>query len=182
MKRTLLAVGSALTLTVNAATAQEVGYQPSYEVPKGNEVVAVYLGASSCHGCKDPDLLSAVKAMKSLLASQAEQSGVGFSVIGVGMDWSVQESMSYLESLGAFDEVIAGRLWASVGALKFLWTGPEICRGIPQVVLLERTSEFAEGEYTVTRERELARYSGPAQIVEWVREGAPIPKEPVEGC
>jgi hypothetical protein len=182
VRTAFLVIGSALALTSTAAAAQETAYKPSYEVPEGDEVVAVYLGASSCHGCNDPDLLSALKAMKSLLASKAEESGLRFSVIGVGMDWSVAESISYLESVGPFDEIIAGRIWASVGAVKFLWTGSEDCRAIPQVLLIERTTDFAEGEYAVTSERELARYMGKPAIVEWVRAGAPIPEKPVEGC
>ncbi|MDH3292370.1 MAG: hypothetical protein OEO20_14260 [Gemmatimonadota bacterium] len=158
------------------ADAQNPAYEPLRQLPRGPEVIALYIGSSGCGGSQDAELKAAIRAMKPLLAEHARATDRSFSVIGVALDWSVDAGTAYLDTLGPFDEIVAGRHWVNSAAIDHIWRDPSGWPGIPQVVLLERMVDVQRRSIRVGPDSVIARYRGPSEIIRWVDEGAPIPE------
>jgi hypothetical protein len=155
---------------------REQAYHPSYELPKGHQVVAAYIGASTCGPCRTKELKAAIQQMKPLLACQAKATGRMFAVIGVSLDWRVDTAISYLAATAPYDEIIAGNNWVNSAAVAFIWQARDVVPSIPQVVLLEREFDPAATTITLRQQRELGRFTNAAAIEQWVTKGAPIPQ------
>jgi hypothetical protein len=153
--------------------AQSADYVPSNRLPEGREVVAVYIGSTSCGPCQTPEVKSAIRAMKPLLAAQARRHGVALSVIGVADDWDLQSGARFLEPLGAFDQVVIGGNWTNLGIEHFILRDTLTEMSMPQVVVVERTVTLGK-RITVSEPRVLRRISGVTDIPAWVGAGAPI--------
>ena len=153
--------------------AQANDYVPSQRLPEGRELVVVYFGATSCVPCHLPQVKNAVRAMKPLLAAQAKQRGMALTVIGSAQDWDVKQGATFLEPLGAFDQVVIGGNWTNVAVEQFMLRDSLTEMMMPQVVLLERTVRLGE-RITVSEPRVLRRITGGDGIPAWVKAGAPI--------
>jgi hypothetical protein len=158
------------------AHAQGSAYQPRYERPDGREVIMVYIGKWNCGFSRDAQLGAAIRDVKPLLAARADSAGYSFAVRGVALDWKVEQGLAYLQTLGAFDEVSAGRNWFNGAAVELIWHGGVAEPAVPQVLLLERTIRPAEGSFVVGPDRVLARYVGVDEILAWTSAGAVVPR------
>jgi hypothetical protein len=166
---------SVLSLQANLSAQTGTAYRPSYENPRGREIVAVLVSSSKCIGNTVPGFLTAVDTMNRALAAQARRSGRQFVAVGVATDWDTDSGYAYLKSLTRFDEVIVGRNWFNLGASRYVW-GDSAARPIePQVILLERTITMGDSGVAIGPTRVLARYQGADKIIEWVKRGTPIP-------
>ncbi len=153
--------------------AQAADYTPSQRLTEGRELVAIYIGSTDCGPCLSPEVKGAVRAMKPLLAAQAKQRGVAFTVIGAAQDWDLKRGAAFLEPLGAFDQVVIGGNWTNIAVEQFILRDSLAEMAMPQVVLIERTVNVG-GRVTVSEPRVLRRISGGAEIPAWVAAGAPI--------
>lgn len=162
-----------VALVSRPAGAQAVDYAPSHQLPEGREVVAVYVGATSCGPCQLPAVKSAVRAMKPLLAAQARQHGAAFSVIGVAQDWDLNQGTTFLSPLGAFDQMVLGGNWTNIAVEQFMLRDSLAEMAMPQVVVFERTVQLGR-RITVSEPRVLKRITGGDQIPAWVAAGASI--------
>jgi hypothetical protein len=163
---------SAVPAPTSAAPAT---YRPGTRNPTGREVVAVFISATFCIANRDSAFKPAVREMMRRLGTQRDSAAQQVSITGVSIDWSARAGAAYLDSLGAFDEVIAGRNWYNSAATRHIWQAAGGVPTIPQVVLLERTVTPGKRGMQITRERELARYVGGDQIEAWVARGARLP-------
>lgn len=154
--------------------AQDSAYQPSFTLPEGPQLVALYIGSSDCGACQRPELKAALETMKSGLQKRAVASGSSFAVIGVALDWSPTEGFGFLQGSGAFDEMWTGGNWANMGALRYIWTDTTATPGMPQVIVLRRTIGVGAKRLSVTPERILVRLVGDSEIEAWVRRGLPL--------
>ena len=66
MKKSLCCI--ALFLALGAVAAEETGYRPNNDTPDGVELGMVYIGATSCGYCREPELKEAVRRAKDLVA------------------------------------------------------------------------------------------------------------------
>jgi hypothetical protein len=173
MRRSSLVLALFGLFVSRGAGAQAADYVPSQRLPEGRELVAIYIGSTDCGPCQWPQVKSAVRAMKSLLATQAKQRGVALTVIGAAQDWDVKRGAVFLEPLGAFDQVVIGGNWTNLAVEQFVLRDSLAEMAMPQVVLMERTVHLAE-RVTVSKPRLLRRISGGADIPAWVAAGAPI--------
>ena len=153
--------------------AQAADYAPSQRLPKGRELVAIYIGSTDCGPCQWPQVKSAIRAMKSLLATQAKQRGEGLTVIGAAQDWDIKQGAAFLEPLGAFDQVVIGGNWTNLAVEQFVLRDSLSDMAMPQVVLVERTVQLGQ-RVTVSEPHFLRRISGGVDIPAWVAAGAPI--------
>lgn len=160
-------------LASRLAGAQAADYVPSQRLPEGRELVAIYIGSTDCGPCQLPEVKSAVRAMKSLLAAQAKQRGVALTVIGAAQDWDVKRGAAFLEPLGAFDQVVIGGNWTNIAVEQFVLRDSVAEMAMPQVVLVERAVQLSK-RVTVSAPRVLRRITGGAEIPAWVAAGAPI--------
>ena len=174
--RTIAAAG--LLLLPTLSVAQAPAYKPSYELPHGRQIVAIYVGASDCGPCRRDSLKAAIRAMKPALAKQAGAAGASFAAIGVSLDWEVKNALTFLEPLGEFDEVVLGNNWVNSAAIRYVWPDTTRAPGIPQVILLERTVNPSSDRIEFGPEHILGRIINAAAIESWVARGAPIPVAP----
>lgn len=189
-----LCVISCLLLLPLSTHAQDQ-YEPSFEPPLGNELIAVFFSSSTCVANHNPEFDDAIREMKVLLSRQAKDLGLSFSVVGVALDWDPSTGTDYLmkgtweggtHDFGAFDEIVAGRKWGNSAAVKYMQRlSPEGCpipegvrKGVPQVFLVERRADNwrVDGNFTYREERFLLQLCGGDKIIEWVSKGAPVPK------
>ena len=164
----------AATPPVGVAPA-DTAYTPSMEVPNGRQVVAVYIGATTCGPCRRPETKAAIARMKPLVAAHAKQSGAAFSAMVVSLDWDLKGGLEFVQSLGAFDEYVFGASWVNTAAQRFFWSDSLAAPSIPQVIVFERTVKLPTGtRITIGPDRMLRRVVGDSAIRAWVRAGAPI--------
>lgn len=162
-----------LAPSASAQAAGDTSYTPSYALPQGRQIVAVYLGALTCRPCGAPEMKAAVRRMKPLLAAQAKHSGSSFAATVVANDWDLKSSLEFVQPLGAFDEYLLGGNWVSVGAQRFFWSDSLTTKAMPQVLLIDRTVTFDERGGRFGPEQVIHRIVGDS-IIKWVRAGAPI--------
>ena len=170
-------IGGVLALSsvafARSAGAQAAEYVPSQRLAAGRELVAVYIGSTDCAPCLLPQVKSAVRAMKPLLAAQAKQRRMAFTAIGAADDWDLKRGATFLEPLGAFDQVVIGGNWTNLAIEQFVLRDSLAEMVIPQVVLMERMVQLGT-RITVSQPRVLRRITGGADIPAWVAAGAPI--------
>lgn len=174
-----LAAALVLTLPI-LASAQ--AYVPAHErsdaysIETGTELVMVYIGASHCGPCVQPEYKAALEQAKLLLAEQAEAEGKGFAVIGVSIDYGAEVGFEFLQQSGGFDELVIGRNWFNSAALThFGVTEDQDPRqlALPSVILYERDMEMGES-IRASEPRYLRQIAGGVALPEWVAAGAPL--------
>jgi hypothetical protein len=145
------------------------------DLPKGKELVVVYVGAKSCGPCLLPATKAAVREVNRLLAAAATKGGYAFSAMGVSTDWSTADGVSFLADNGPFDQLVIGGNWANLAAEHFIWRQPGAVPAMPQVIVVERTVMAGESGVTFTAPRTLHRVFGGDEIQKWAAAGAPLP-------
>jgi hypothetical protein len=161
-------------------------YSTEYTSPrvsvKEKEIVMVYVGASTCGFANDPDLPGIIEKTKLSLQERAGIQGIGFSAVGVSIDWDVKEGVQHLDKFGVFDEILTGRKWHGYGGRQFFWeTLPSSLFATPQVLVIARTPDFPDSslfgqEYPSLNETVLVRKIGVESITEWLEQGLSLPK------
>jgi hypothetical protein len=172
--RTLPLVG--LSILGAVASAQEPPFAPSYNTPAGRELVVVFISSASCVANTTPGFLEAIDPMNRALARQAEEQNLPFVAVGVTTDWSPDSGYAYLKRLSSFNEMIVGRNWYNLGAAVYIWADSTNRPMEPQVILLERDVVPGPTAVQISPDRVLRRFFGAKDIMDWVSEGAPIPK------
>lgn len=154
--------------------ADPAAYRPSGSIATGEteEVVLVYTGSSSCGWSNVPELPGLVERLKRDLRAWSTDRELEFMAIGIARDINVSAGLRHLDSLGSFDEVMAGRSWANVGVQKYVYgelAGPGIT---PQVVIILRRIDYhSTGKVVIESERVLARMEGLGEITDWTVTG-----------
>jgi hypothetical protein len=142
-------------------------------LPNGKELVAVYVGASTCEPCLQPAIKSAVPRMKTLLSDFAKKNGYAFSAVGVAIDWSTDRGAAFLSGNGPFDQLVIGGNWTNLAAEHYIWSDRAAVPAMPQIVLLERSVIHGE-RLAFTPTRVISRIIGLEEIPKWVAAGAPV--------
>ena len=153
--------------------SQERDYTPTYEMPKGREIVAIYIGSTTCGPCLSPEVKAAVKKMKVLVANQAKAQGASFAAVVAANDWEVPKAISFVEPLGAFDQLILGGNWTNLAIERYVWRDPEGVPAMPQILVVERTVTTGS-RVSFSEPKVLRRVMGGKEIPAWVELGAPI--------
>ena len=171
--RTLPFLG-ALLLAGRSVQAQT--YTPSYDFPHRTQVVAVYLGASFCVACVQPEFKQAMTQMAPELKQVADRSGRDFATIGVSLDWDVDSGIAFLKPVTQYDEIVVGSNWINSAVARLIWADSSTTPSLPQVVLIER--QVDAGARVSIKERVIGRYVGGDEIQRWIRQGTPLPTTP----
>jgi len=172
------AVVTALTclhlFVVGDLLGQSGQYEQAGKRASGREVVAVFISASFCLGCRDPELKSAVEEMKLALRDRGDEGGFGFRVVGVALDWDPNVGKSYLDEFGFFDEMSLGSNWFGLGPEVYIWSDTTVQPAIPQLLLYEHSVVSSTSAVRFTDRVVLKRLLGKDEIVAWLDEGAPL--------
>ena len=141
------------------------------------ELVLAYIRSRSCDPRNNPALPELVEELKEELLRRALDLNIGFSAVGVGVDWLPTDGWKHLGKYGEFDELIVGRRWHSIGARQFVEEGIVGPRVTPQVLVYERRKRVGEDMDTNAGENvKLARKLRISQIQNWVDRVALIPE------
>lgn len=163
-------------ISVEWKTSDRDAYTPSYSAQSGPELAFVYIGSSGCAFSNRSELPSMIKQLKRRAKKEAESSGRSFAAIGVAKDWVIEDGIDHLDKFGRFDEVMTGRNWLNVGALKYMWDNLPGAPATPQVVVVDRTVEGADASgYGIRDEELVVRKVGTKEIRRWLEQGAPMP-------
>lgn len=177
---TAVAVGGRPPASAAAAPGMQRGgaYRPAGVTREGTELTLVYIGSSGCVPSNRKELPGALEQLKRRLRDRAANAGRGFSTVGIGRDWEVKAGLAHLGKFGAFDEVMAGRNWMNAGVRRYVWEEVPGEAATPQVLVLERVigDVSTRGiQYGVQGERLVVRKVGADEILQWTRQGAPLP-------
>ncbi len=110
-----------------------------------------------------------------MLQRRAQAAGRQFRMIGVAIDWSPDSGLAYLKEFGEFDELVVGRNWFNIAAERFVWADTTAISGIPQLLVYEQTVTPGQRRVGFSASHVVKRVGGGDKIVQWVRDGAPIP-------
>lgn len=157
-------------LAPHSVSAQ--AYRRTYAQANGTELVAVYLTARSCHGCRAPEMPATLDSIKVLLQRQAQAAGQRFRAVFVGMDWDPDSGLALAREDGFWDEIIVGRNWLNAGAERYIWSDTATAPVLPQVILFEQRIEMG-ARITFGQRHVLRRLVGLPAFQAWVRQGAP---------
>jgi hypothetical protein len=176
MKHLLFFLTLSLALPATGVWAQDSTYTPRYEIPRGRELVAVYVSDRGCVWCRSAEFRAALERMKVLLDGQAREAGMTFSITGVALDWEVDEGYNFLREAGEFDEVVIGRNWFNIAAIDYLWEDEGTRPAIPQVIVFEREVRIEPMNASFGPRHVLGRYVSSA-LIDWIKRGAPVDPE-----
>lgn len=173
---TALCLAGALALGIRMASLRRSGGADSSPatVPKsGEQVVAVFIGASFCGWSRDRRLRSEISQMRKVLEVRARKEGATFMTIGVALDGAADAGLRFLRRFGRFGETAVGAGWLNSEAVRYMWRDVPGDAAIPQVVVLERPITVTGSGIDVGEEHMLVRAVGTVSIARWARAGFP---------
>lgn len=139
------------------------------------EYVVLVISSSICPAAATEGFDDSVRMIRQLVRGQLAQRPEAVErMIGVALDRDPWVGADYLETLGGFDEIIAGGTWLNTATEKYLWGAHTISPETPQVVLLERRTRYVDGAMLVEDEHLLRAIPGASEIMEWVAGGAAL--------
>jgi len=160
--------------------AQESRFRP-LSMGNTDEVVLIFIGSYACFYSRSDAIPPIIRAAKRAASKKYEANNIQFSSIGVSSGVSVELGLEYIEDVGDFSEVSAGRSWSNSTVEKFLKHHPGE-GAIPQIVLLHRKVSLEESGSSrgsvVPRVNEyvLLRKVGLPELNAWSRAGFPLPQ------
>lgn len=137
------------------------------------ELALVLLTSATCSAANDPDLPGQLDSLRVIVEHRAQQAGLGFTSIAIAVDLVPADGLTHLRRFRGFDEVSAGRGTLGTAAQHYFGTDLRGWRATPSIVLLVRRVDGA-ARRAVYNERVLQRFSGLAEIQQWLEDGAPI--------
>lgn len=152
-------------------------YTPSFKLKTGTELLMVFITSPMCGYCNSKELPQLIESSKLLSQDFAKSENYNFATIGIAISWRPQTGFNHLKKFGDFDESLAGRNWLNTGAMKYVHIDvPSKTKGaVPEIVLVKRTVHFEEKPiknlYEITKQSQLARYSGIDEIKNFVNDG-----------
>ena len=138
------------------------------------EIVAVFVGATSCCRALTPSLRPQLESLRLLLAARAREEGAEFRMVGVSIDWDAQAGWDYLRPLGHFDEVSVGSNWRNLQSETLIWRDRTAEPVVPQLVVYRHQIESDREAMSFSPRERLKVLKGVPEITEWVRAGATI--------
>lgn len=144
--------------------------------PGGRELALVYVGSPTCAYSNSPRLRNMLDSAHRALRSEADAEGASFVSVGISVGGNVVDGLQHLERTGRFDEVVAGRGWHNLGALRFIHGdagGHSGASVTPQVLVVARRAVDSRVP-GLESETVVLRLAGLAAIDRWLTAGAQI--------
>lgn len=147
-------------------------YRVGGTLDSGDEIALVYIGSSDCVWSNTPELVNLIQALKRDLQARAIKEPWEFVAVGIARDMDPARGITHLKRFGAFDEVMAGRSWANIGLLKYIYGDMPGRAATPQILVIARKFQSDGGHYGVLNERVLVRAIGLDEIKAWTSAGS----------
>lgn len=140
----------------------------------GDEIVAIFVGASFCGATSAPDLPQVLEDMRRSLGTRASEEHKRLVTVGVALDVSPDDGLKFLSHYGRFDEVLAGRNWLNTGAIDYIWRDTPGAASLPQLIVLERHVDEGKTSISVGTDHLIRREIGIEEIRNWVKMNTPL--------
>jgi hypothetical protein len=134
----------------------------------GVQLLAVYIGSSTCHGSKLAGFPETEKRTMAALSNYAHANGMSFLRVGASIDNSPTVGRKYLAGLGDFEIVSVGGGWLNPEAVKYLWRDFPAKGTIPQIVVIKRNVYAAKRGATMGPDSLLGRLVGMDGMAQWL--------------
>jgi hypothetical protein len=138
-------------------------------LPRGDQVVVLFVASSSSRADAAPGLREAVRSLHRQLQVEAERHGLALEFVGVSLDWDVEEGIRFLRRYGPFDQVVVGGNWVNLAAIEYIWRDQPGSPTVPQIVLIRRHVDQRPATIDVSPDQVLGRFVGAEQIMEWAQ-------------
>ncbi len=99
----------------------------------------------------------------------AQAQGLGYSSIGLALDYDTSEGLELLSGIGKWDEISVGRSWYGSGAQHLIWE-TDIEPFFPQLVVARRSIRVETEHVAFSELAVLQRFGSPAQAAAWLKE------------
>ncbi len=106
---------------------------------------------------------------------EAERSSRKVSLAGVSIDVRADTGAAYLQRLGEWDEIVAGRNWMNSAVTRYVWQNAYGPPTIPQVIVVRHVVARTPRSIRVGEEEKVFAATGHEAIEQWVARGTPIP-------
>lgn len=164
-------------VTIQASSNGTRGVQSPHKLMGGaglgNErfqITLVFIGSSTCAASRSQPLRLAMNRARGLLQDVAVYYGAGLHSVAIAVASSSAQGLQFLEGFRAFDEIMVGGGFHSIGLDRYLiktYPGPDMT---PQVLVLWR--DIGPEGWGIESEQLLIRLVGTSEIAEWVESGA----------
>jgi len=137
----------------------------------GSDLVAIYVGSSTCHGSSIPGFRDVERRTMDRLGQYAIEHNLRFVTVGVSVDKSPVVGRRYLAGIGAFDAISVGDGWLNPVAISYLWRDNASNPTLPQIVVIRRMVQLAADGPIVSRDTLLGRIVGIDGMAQWLASG-----------
>jgi hypothetical protein len=144
--------------------------QRRHVLPAGEQVEAVLIAASWCHGITVPGFHEAIVSLQRNLPKEAARDGLSFSFVGVALDWKPEDGYRFLSRYDPFDEIVVGGNWGNTDAVRFIWRDYPGNPSVPQLVVLRRLVIQDSTTMKFGADRLVGRFLGAQEIIQWAAE------------
>lgn len=164
---------------VDVRFASEVPFnaeQMKGKLPRGREVVMVFIGSPECSFSTHPETAQLVREAAVSLRERATLDDAALVSVGVSANWVPGEGWRFLEGILNFDEVVIGRNWLNSRVVELGWSHPSAVMGTPQIIVYRQdvVPPTDLGRASTAREEPTVRVTGVEAIRRWVEAGSPL--------
>jgi hypothetical protein len=128
------------------------------------ELLAVFVGSSTCVAAHERVLPLAVRAAVASLRATATDSSWTFATLGLAVDWNVSDGMQFLNSIYPFDEVSSGHNWFNVTALSYAFPNDSQPAALPELIVVRRVFSVGSEGPRIVSQTEVSRHVGLSAI------------------
>ncbi|HEX6751740.1 MAG TPA: hypothetical protein VF092_30885 [Longimicrobium sp.] len=164
----------ALGLGARAAAGQSVAAAAAAD-SVSTEYVVYFISSSFCIANQLPEFRRAVAELAPAARREAARSSRTVSLVGVSIDVRADTGAAYLQRLGTWDEIVAGRNWMNSAVSRYVWQNAFGPPTIPQVIVVRHVVTRTPRSIRVGEEEKVFAATGHEAIEQWVARGAPIP-------
>lgn len=166
---------------VRGAVERTVGVdripREAVELGGPDQLILFYFGSSDCPWSTQPEMPDLVQKAQGGVRAAADAHGLGFMSIGVAVDRSAKEGLSFLERIADFDQVASGGGYANILLTDLFSHDLPAIISVPQIVVVRRTLQGVDQENAAlvgTQATVVFRSVGMREISAWVGRGSPV--------
>ncbi len=135
----------------------------------GTQLLAIFAASSTCGASRYPSLPEELRAIRKVLAADAQRNNRIFVSVGLSVDQDPWVGAEFMKQFGPFDEILSGRGWLNTGAIAFIVRDMPAQRAIPQLILVERDVQVDDLSISEVHDRLVGRKIGSDQIVSYAK-------------
>ncbi len=139
----------------------------------GSRLVFAIIGSARLLGRND-GLLDSIRLLERASRDIASQNSIEMVTLGVGIDFSPDESVRWLTKIGGLDEISVGQGWTGIGAQSIAMTAGKDAASVPQVQIRWRRIHAEGTTITAWHEAPVAVFSGAVAIRAALRDAASL--------